>query len=994
MKVAPVPVTQPPAPFSTERLGNAWTDLTGAAREAGLSSLLSLMEEPEAKARLAAILGNSPYLTRIMIKDPGFTERLLTESPDLLCDAIQADLLETAPSLDNTDSFMSALRRAKARIALTVAAADIWGLWPLDQVTGTLSTFAELSLDLAVAHLLKAGMVKGELAPPEGTGNPADLMAPPDLGRQSSLIVLGMGKLGARELNYSSDIDLILLFDNETVNYTGRKSPQQYFVRLARDLVRVMQERTGDGYVFRTDLRLRPDPGATPLVISVDAAEIYYQSIGLNWERAAMIKARPVAGDFDAAAGFLDRIKAFVWRKHLDFAAIEDIHAIKNQIHHHHRHGEISVAGQDVKLGRGGIREIEFFAQIHQLIAGGRERELRVPQTLKALKALADMDKISETDCRELTEAYIFLREVEHRIQMINDEQTHQIPKEPDRVAHLATFLGFASPEDFGTVLLGHLKKVQRHYDDLMEHPGGEPAREAETGISVPADATSPEMVSLLSELGYEEPERIAGIIEGWQFGRFRALRTARSRDILKGLLPHLLAVFGETTDPDSALLKFDEFLGKLPAGVQILSLFQANPWLLDVVAEIMGIAPALAEQLAKRPRLLDAVLSPDFFDPLPPLAELEADLGEALAFAQHYEDVLDICRIWVAEQKFRIGVQLIRAAVDVREAGRSFTEVAEALLSRLFKAVHTEFAKRHGTIPGSQFVIVGMGKLGGRELTFTSDIDLVFIYDVEDPDAVSDGQKSLTPGHYYTRLAQTFINAITAPTSEGTLYEVDMRLRPSGNAGPLAVSVDAFRKYQESQAWTWEHMALTRSRVCASDTSDGDRNLADKVTDTIRSILTRPRDPDELRDRVRDMRQRLWQEFGKDNIWSVKHCPGGLVDLEFICQYLILRYAHDKPELLHPSTQDSILALGNAGILDGQTTEALSAAYGLLARVQGILRLCIGKGFDPGTASSGLKAALAKGSGASDFDDLTRTLTAREKYVRDMLVQHVGTLD
>ena len=989
MKAASIPITEPPAPYSTERLDNAWTDLTKAAQEANLDSLLQQIEESETRARLAAIFGNSPYLTRIIIKDPGFAERLLNESPDHLCEEIQATLLQSAPSLDDTDAFMSALRSAKARIALTVAAADIWGPWSLGKVTGTLSDFAELSLDLAIAHLVKAGMVKGEIALPDGTEDPTELKATPDLGRQSSLIVLGMGKLGARELNYSSDIDLILLFDNEVVNYTGRKSPQQFFVRLARDLVRIMQERTGDGYVFRTDLRLRPDPGATPLVISVDAAEIYYQSVGLNWERAAMIKARPVAGDFTAATGFLDRIKGFVWRKHLDFAAIEDIHAIKNQIHRHHHHGEIAVAGQDVKIGRGGIREIEFFAQIHQLIAGGRERELRVPQTLKALQALSEMDKISETDCRELSEAYFFLRMVEHRIQMINDEQSHEIPKEPDRVAHLATFLGFASPEDFGEVLLGHLKKVQRHYDDLMEHPGGEPAMDIEPGITVPGDLSSPEMRDLLTDLGYSDPERIIGIIEGWQFGRLRALRTARSRDILKNLLPHLLSIFAETTDPDSALLKFSEFLGKLPSGVQILSLFQANPWLLDVVAKIMGVAPALAEQLAKRPRLLDAVLSPDFFDPLPPLEDLDADLGEALGFAQHYEDVLDICRIWGAEQKFRIGVQLIRATVDVRQAGRSFTEVAEALLNRLFSAVHAEFAKRHGVIPGSRFIIVGMGKLGGRELTFTSDLDLVFIYDVDQADAVSEGQKSLTPGHYYTRLAQTFINAITAPTSEGTLYEVDMRLRPSGNAGPLAVSVDAFSKYQESQAWTWEHMALTRSRVCA-----GDMGLADKITDTIRSILTRRRDPEELADRVRDMRQRLWQEFGTDKIWSVKHCPGGLVDLEFISQYLILLHANQTPEILTPSTQDSIIALGKAGILDTQATEKLSVAYELLARVQGLLRLCVGKDFDPDTASSGLKATLAKGSGAEDFNTLARDLKAREQDVRTLLIRHIGDLD
>ncbi|MEX1146740.1 MAG: DUF294 nucleotidyltransferase-like domain-containing protein, partial [Sphingomonadales bacterium] len=511
-----------------------------------------------------------------------------------------------------------------------------------------------------------------------------------------------------------------------------------------------------------------PAPGATPLALSVDGAEIYYQSTGLNWERAAMIKARPVAGDHDAGADFLERIRGFVWRKHLDFAAIDDIHAIKKQIHSHHRHGDIAVAGQDVKIGRGGIREIEFLAQIHQLISGGREFDLRVRPTLDSLGVLAQMERITEQEHNDLVAAYHFLRRVEHRLQMVNDDQTHEIPATPEGVAHIACFLGFADADSFGEVLLDHLRRVKALYDDLLEHPGGHEGSDtavAEPEFTVPGDVTSPAMAATMTELGYTDTDRMTAIIEGWKFGRYRALRTPRSRDLLGAILPRLLNAFADTADPDVALTRFDEFLSKLPSGVQILSLFQANPWLLDVVADIMGIAPALAEQLARRPLLLDAVLSPEFFKPLDRLPDLKTALEEAISHAHHYEETLDIARVWANEQKFRVGVQRLRATVKSEQAGRALSDVAEAVLVTLLHAAGTEFAKRHGQIPGGRFAVLAMGKLGGREMTSTSDIDLIFIYDTPDADVLSDGQKSLTPGHYYTRLAQAYINAITAPT-------------------------------------------------------------------------------------------------------------------------------------------------------------------------------------------------------------------------------------
>ena len=580
--------------------------------------------------------------------------------------------------------------------------------------------------------------------------------------------------------------------------------------------MRILDERTGDGYVFRTDLRLRPDPRSTPLAISVPAALTYYETVGQNWERAALIKARPVAGDLIAARHFLAELQPFVWRKNLDFAAIEDIHSIKRQIQAHKGGGRIAVEGHDIKTGRGGIREIEFFAQTQQLIWGGRMRALRVGPTCAALRALAATGRIDAAACDALIDHYRFLRRVEHRLQMVEDAQTHRLPSDRAGIARLAVFLGYKDPDGFVAELRARLGAVEKHYAELFEEA---PSLAGPGNLVFTGTEDDPETLATLARLGFAEPAQVAAMVRGWHHGRIRATRSQRAREILTEFVPELLRVFGGTAHPDTAILRFDRFLSQLPAGVQLFSLFHANPGLFSLVADIMAEAPLLAESLAHRPALLDAVLTAEFSARLPGRDGLADDLAALLSGARGFEDMLDLLRRWTNERRFQVGVQLLRRTIDGNEAGAALADIADAGLAALLPAVAADFARAHGEVPGGAFAIVAMGRLGSREMTLASDLDLILIYDApDDVRRAPTGPRPLAVSAYYARLSQRLISAMTAPTAEGRLYEVDMRLRPSGESGPIASSLAAFAQYQREAAWTWEHMALTRARPIAGD--------------------------------------------------------------------------------------------------------------------------------------------------------------------------------
>jgi len=920
-----------PAPAHEDRVETGWERFLQAAHKKNkdapeLASFAQALKTDSIGAKLAAsVFGNSPFLSACWVNDPQFTKDLLEQGPSTMRDDVLKATREASSDLDEA-ALKTHLRVQKKRIALTTAVADISGVWDLFDVTGALSDFADAATSAACAFQLRALANRGKIK----LKNPSD----PEQG--SGLVVLGMGKLGGRELNYSSDIDLILLFDPDVIETEAPMELQQSFVRLARGLVSLLDERTADGYVFRTDLRLRPDPGSTPLALSTTAAEVYYESIGQNWERAAMIKARPIAGDKDAGAAFLAHLKPFVWRKSLDFAAIQDIQSIKRQINAHKGGTRIKLHGHNVKLGRGGIREIEFYAQTQQLIWGGRDRSLRKIPTLKALDALVYAGLEQAENAKILDEAYRYLRRVEHRLQMINDEQTHTLPDDDTELNGVATFLGYDGLKAFAGDLLATLGRVETLYAELF--PEGEQltAEGAKGGNLVFTGGESdPETLKTLRDMGYQNPEAIDAAVRGWHHARYRSTRSARSRSILTELMPNILQAMASTTDPDSALLRFDEFLSKLPAGVQLFSMFQSNPQMLDLIAEILGTAPRLAEHLARKAHLIDGVLTPGFLDEPPSADEMRTELEEVLQDAACMEDVLDLARRWAKDRKFQVGVQILKGTIVERESQRALTDVAETLLGALQPRVEAEFSERHGVVPGGAMTVVAFGKLGGREKTPTSDMDLTFIYDFDENVSASDGAKPLAVSQYFARLSQRLINALSAQTAEGDLYEVDMRLRPSGNAGPIATSLSAFEQYLAKDAWTWEHMALTRARALT-----GPQDLQKSVQNVIRTALTSKRDPDKLVVDVSDMRARMDRERHTDIPWEIKNFRGGLVDIEFISQYLQLKHAHAHPDILSPTTRTALGNLKNAGLLDADTANRLVEALDLWQSIQGLMRL------------------------------------------------------
>lgn len=945
--------------------------MAARAAEPMRDRLVAITEGTEG-ALMDAVFGGSPFLTRCALADPEAVLDFFEMGPEQVVD----EAISSACALDTIAETDKRLRQARRRVALTVGLADLSGAWPVARVTEALSRFADRAIGTALdAHLLDAAR-RGHLTAREDGAPPRD-----------GFIILGMGKLGGRELNYSSDIDLIVFYDPDAIATPAPDALRERAIRIVRGMVASLQQRTADGYVFRVDLRLRPDPGSTPLAVSLPAAMTYYESMGQNWERAAMIRARPVAGDLEAGRAFLEELTPFVWRRSLDFATIQDVHSIKRQIQAHRGGADIAVEGHNVKLGRGGIREIEFFAQTQQLIFGGRDPALRSANTIAAMDALVAADLIDRETADDMEAAYGFLRTVEHRLQMVDDQQTHTLPDDAETLSRIARFTGYAKVEDFRAVLLDHLGRVGDHYADLFEE---------EASLSGPGNLVftggehDPDTLATLEGMGFRQAETVSTRIRAWHHGRYRATHSNRSRQLLTELVPTLLEALADTTNPDEAFARFDGFLAGLPAGVQLFSLFHAHPELLSLVAEIMGTAPRLANQLSRRPILLDMVLSHDFFEDWPSKEELAQGLDAALDQARDFQDVLDIARRWAGDRQFQIGVQFLRGAQDAVAMGQALSDTADVAVDRLLPRVTEEFSAAHGVFPGGRFCVLGLGKLGGRELSATSDLDLVFVYDQGQEAEQSDGGRPLTASHYYARFAQRVFNALTAPTPEGKLYEVDMRLRPAGSVGPLASSLNAFIAYQKDQAWTWEQMALTRARVVA-----GDRDLGAEVMDVVEATVRRERDPDSLLADVADMRARIAKEHGakhgsEHTVWHAKNVRGGLIDVEFLAQYLILLHAHDRPEVASTNTAEAYERLARAGCLNPEHARTLASAARLWQQVQAIMRLTVGEDFQEEAAPEALKRTLARVTGLANLSELKARLTATAAAVRQAFEEFI----
>ena len=945
-----------PPPFDETQAGERYAEWTARIQKHSDAAFATLNDNPTSNALLACLFGTTPFLTRLLLRHPEHYLQIAKDGPDKVMQQI-ATLLRNTPSPGiDADSLGKTLRDLRAQAALTIAIADISGHWTLQQVTRALSDFAQQILQCAIDGLLLIAGAAGEI----------ELTDPKNPSDHCGYVLLGMGKLGAGELNYSSDVDLIALYDPDRCAYSGKRSLRDFQIRFTQKLVKLLQDFTEDGYVFRTDLRLRPDPAATPVALPIEAAETYYESVGKGWERAAMIKARPIAGDIAVGQAFLQHIRPFIWRKSLDFAAIHDVNNMIGLIHSHHGHDAIRIAGHNVKLGIGGIREIEFLVQTHQLIAGGRERQLQTPGTLALLDVLERLGRLPGEARAGLAEAYIFLRTVEHRLQMLNDEQTHSLPEDADGLARIAAFMGMPAGDRFEATLRRHLDFVARQFRSLMATGLVQPSDEGDTRIPLGTEVPTAET---LRDFHFAEPEQALEILARWRAYRYRAFQTRRAQALLDHLTPQILKALGATADPDGALRRVDNFLALLPAGIQVLSLFNANPWLLETLAEIMGTAPTLAETLARNPLLLDAMLSRDFMQEFPQKPALAADLARALEPAADLEEVLNLSRRWANDRKFQVGVQLLCGLIDGEDTGAALSDIADTLLTAMLPRVSTDFAQKHGTVPDGGMAVVAMGKLGGCELTFTSDLDLVFIYTGSEP---SDGPKSLTAGHYFARLAQRYINALTALTEEGQLYEIDMRLRPSGQQGPIAVSLQGFTEYQRDQAASWEHLAWTRARIITAPDP-----LAGKIAKALKEFITRPRDGAQLAAEIAQMRERVDKEFGSDNAWNFKYVRGGMMDIEFLAQFLILREAQRHPALIGGNTVATLQQLQAADILAPQDAETLIAAITLQRDAQQIVRLCLNVTLDATRAPAALRRLLAKQTGQADFSALCAHLAA-----------------
>lgn len=837
---------------------------------------------------LDAVRSCAPFLRRLMTRSPDRLARVLAASPD-----DQFKSLFPAPiEGEDVAGVKKRLREAKADLALAIALADLSTLWDVHAVVRCLTDFADACVTQALAVAWgEAPKTRGVVAGPDGW--------PDD---PKGLVLIAMGKMGAGELNYSSDIDLVALYDPDAIalDPDSRLDAKAVAVKIIQQTVDILHQQTEHGYVFRTDLRLRPNPGATPVAVSLAAAEVYYEVYGQNWERAAYIKARTCAGDPTLGAAFIEMMRPFVWRRTLDYGAVADIHAIKNQIHAEKGNPELAARGGNIKLGPGGIRELEFFVQTQQLLLGGRNETLRAPQTLVALEALAAFDHVEGAVATRLGAAYVYFRDLEHRLQMREDAQTQVLPDDDEIIAAMATMMGFADSDAFLAHTDDHLAVVHEAYADLFQTP--EPKTPVPGSLVFTGVEDDPRTLTTLGRIGFSDPSAVTARIRRWHQGGLRATRSGRARELLTDLVPRILTQLGQMQDPDTAFMALDGFLVELPGGFQVFSLFTANPQILDDVLLLCQSSPALAKKMGRRPSLVEGLLEGvDVTAPDLP-APMEGDV---------LEDRLDTVRREVNEHRTRCAAALVLGRSDPITVGRALSDAADRAVQDLVAAVLKDVLDPGAAAPG-ELAVLGFGRLGMGALTAQSDLDLVFVYR-----AKADGGDQ-----FFTRLIRRIVSALSVPTSEGELYEIDMKLRPSGGAGPAAVALSAFQHYYRHTAWVWEEMALTKVR-----TITGSSKLVAALEAEITGTLEKQRDADAVFGAVREMRARLLREKPARSPFDVKRMRGGLTDIDFLAQGMALVHAHGAGRY-PPGTPATLAAMAAGGILPAAPAARLAHIY------------------------------------------------------------------
>jgi glutamate-ammonia-ligase adenylyltransferase len=892
---------------------------------------------------LDGVFAAAPYLGRLAVQRADTFTRLGRDAPEALVDAAVNAALAAGACEDEAVA-MSTLRAAKADLHLSLALADLAGAFSLSEVTGAMTRFADAACQAAFEFAARAAGL-----PPAASG----------------AFVLALGKHGAGVLNYSSDIDPVIFFEpGAAPDLPG--DPRRVYLKLAQAFVRLLQEPTAEGYVFRVDLRLRPDPGSTPPAMSAEAARRYFESRGQTWERAAYAKARWCAGDRALADAFVGDLRPFIWRRTLDFAAVEDVRALARQIQAVGDRADLVSAGHDLKLGRGGIREIEFYAQVVQLVFGGRRSELRVADTRAALRALAQAGLAPAEDVDALIESYEFLRALEHRIQMREDEQSQTLPRDTEARRAVAALAGYADLDAFDAAVVGVLKRVHGVFSAQFE--AEESLASHQGSLVLSGVEPTPDTLDTLSRLGFSDPRDVWAKLADWASGRTRALRTHRAQRLFQAVAPRLIEGLAATGDPDGAFRRFAAFLEALPAGVQLLSLLANEPRLADELTALIGAAPRLAEALARRPALLDVMLQPEFARPL-----RRDDAGWMRARLQSpaadFEEALNAARRAAGEERLRIGAQTLAGRATPAEAGQAYTALGEAAVELMAQAAAGETSRRQGP-PAGRWAVLGLGKLGGGELTATSDLDLMTVFEVSQPEADA-------PGKWFARFTQRLVSALASPTEAGVLFEADMALRPSGASGPIAVSLSRFDAYYAGEAWTWERMALTRARPIA-----GDAGLCAALEERLDAIAASAGDPGMILADARAMRDRLDREKPPRSVFDVKYMPGGLIDIEFVAQarQLVLR------RRLSANTGEALAALAAQGALSDGAARRLGDAWRFYGDLLQMLRITLGEDEDPRVAGDRGARLILRAVGASDLDDLEQRLKSKARAVRQVM--------
>ncbi|MCY4428302.1 MAG: bifunctional [glutamine synthetase] adenylyltransferase/[glutamine synthetase]-adenylyl-L-tyrosine phosphorylase [Halieaceae bacterium] len=944
-----------------------------AARE-GKKVILRALEDTSGRAFFSFLFGNSPHLSRLLLRDLEFTQALLTETPDSLTGQVLDELSRADSCSMSRDQLMRFLRSRRSRVAVLAAVYDCFEITDVMACARLLTRMADHAVRLSVQHLLMERVKRGDLVWKEGPGGV----------EHAGYFVLAMGKHGSCELNYSSDIDLIVLYDPRRIQYTGNRSLADCFLRVTQDLVNILQSRTGDGYVFRTDLRLRPDASSTPVAITVDFALDYYQRLGRTWERAAMIKARPVAGDLDAGQEFLGRLAPFVWDQAIDFSSVEDIRSMSQQIHDFHGHGAIHAAGHNVKLGRGGIREIEFFVNMHQLAFGGRSRNLRGAGVLAMLDLLVQEYRLMPGEAADLRNAYLLLRRIEHRLQMVNDEQTQTLPSSEDGLEHLARFMGMSSREQLQRQVEDAVQRVHALYKARFNVP------ESERDITVAVlegPEGSPDALPMLKAVGFSQPQRVLDTVRTWAEGRHASLSSERARTIIREILHEILASLGKTPYPDRSLARMDGFFKALPSDLSFLTMLRANTWLLNLVAVVMGSAPRIADTLGSNPEIMQAVLEPSFFLPIPDADELQADLEVRMSECDgDAEKLVATVAAWTGERQFQLAVQTLQNLVTVEEASAALSRVAELTIATLLNSSIAEWQAAHGNAPGTGIAVLARGQLGAGELNFGSALELVFLTDLSERQAMPVEPDTTEEETFHCAVARRLLAALQWSGSGGALYQVELLPPHSSESAPLVITLEDFLERHVVAPQTERLLSLTRSRALC-----GNPALVKALTAEIQKTLTLPRDPELLRGAIARLAMPDTAQGRTRDTFAFAQVRGGLKDLELIADYLQLLHGHEFPEILAGTTGASLEALARCKLISEDEAQLLLSALHMQRSLLALLNLAWGENKPVSEAPQPLRDKLADALEYKSFEKMETGLRKIQSRVYAVFQRHIG---